>query len=844
MATVAINLYSDLQQPVKVQYIDGNMFSMDNAGNTVNVYVNDGGEPATLSGDVSALVIRPDGATVAVPGALDGNRAYVIMPQAVYAVPGVVSVVVKLTINTTVTTIAAFVANVYQSSTDTVVDPGTIIPSVQNLISAINAAVASIPADYSALWATLAPAYSSKTYAVGDYCTNGGVLYRCIVPITAAESWTAAHWAAANIGNDLSALKSAITGYNAVAFGGLEQGNINSSGNNSTSTTRLRSVNRVPVRAGDVLRCICGSGQTYIVFIYASSATYVGWYTGNIDLSFAESAEIRVLIRFTTESTITVADNLCKFYVLDEYTKTNADTINTNKISIDTILTKTNPSYEVGTIVQGVPSPSTTYARTTDYIPITKDSEIVLSTSPKNANAVIYYYTDESTDSYQSSIEYNLATAHVIHPNFNGYVKIRIAYAPTETITQKDLDAFKNMTLIVSPAGSLANVIEVLQIAGQKEYLSFETGTIISGYPSSNANYVRAKNFYAVNKGDIIHFAATTALYRVVVFTYGSASSGNLIKSEEIDVTANGSGYDYVCNQYGYLKIRATFIPSRAITDADIALFNQSVSYISSPAQRKSYYDRAPIPNYFVKTVAHRGYYNAPENTLTAFKMAQKYGHEYVETDVRFTSDGIAVLLHDESINRTARNADGTTISGTVNIADITYAEALTYDYGLYKGSDYAGTQIPTFSEYIALCRNIGLKPVVELKAGTEAQIASLYATAKSYGIIDDVIWLGEGTYLNYIKNLSDKATICYVTRSDNIEVIASFKTGKNKVIALVEEQAMSSAVVSECIANDLELGIWTVNVDASIINADPYVKWFMSNKPIAGDVLYNDAMD
>lgn len=210
MATVAINLYSDLQQPVKVQYIDGNMFSMDNAGNTVNVYVNDGGEPATLSGDVSALVIRPDGATVAVPGALDGNRAYVIMPQAVYAVPGVVSVVVKLTINTTVTTIAAFVANVYQSSTDTVVDPGTIIPSVQNLISAINAAVASIPADYSALWATLAPAYTSKAYAVGDYCTNGGVLYRCIVPITAAESWTAAHWIAANIGNDLSALKSAL----------------------------------------------------------------------------------------------------------------------------------------------------------------------------------------------------------------------------------------------------------------------------------------------------------------------------------------------------------------------------------------------------------------------------------------------------------------------------------------------------------------------------------------------------------------------------------------------------------------------------------------------------------
>lgn len=281
MATVAINLYSDLQQPVKVQYIDGNMFSMDNAGNTVNVYVNDGGEPATLSGDVSALVIRPDGATVAVPGALDGNRAYVIMPQAVYAVPGVVSVVVKLTINTTVTTIAAFVANVYQSSTDTVVDPGTIIPSVQNLISAINAAVASIPADYSALWATLAPAYSSKTYAVGDYCTNGGVLYRCIVPITAAESWTAAHWTAANIGNDLSALKSAITDMHTLGYtitsDLLEAGLINNSGEPASATNRCRTKEFIAVEKGDtvVVKRDTSSNNGAMVFFYDTSKTFI-----------------------------------------------------------------------------------------------------------------------------------------------------------------------------------------------------------------------------------------------------------------------------------------------------------------------------------------------------------------------------------------------------------------------------------------------------------------------------------------------------------------------------------------------------------------------------------------
>lgn len=216
MATVTIDLVCNLQQAVQVQYLNGNMFSADNAGNTINVYVMDGEEPATIGGSVSASVIRADGSTVAVSGALEGNRAYVILPQACYAVPGVISIVIKNTQNSTVTTIAALVANVYQSSTDVVVDPGTIIPSVQNLIAAIDAAVGSIPADYSSLWTSLAPAFSTSTaYTVGQYVTNNGGLYRFIAD-HAAGTWNSAQVVAANLGNDLSALKSAFDPNNAV----------------------------------------------------------------------------------------------------------------------------------------------------------------------------------------------------------------------------------------------------------------------------------------------------------------------------------------------------------------------------------------------------------------------------------------------------------------------------------------------------------------------------------------------------------------------------------------------------------------------------------------------------
>ena len=227
MATIVTDLHCDLTQPVKPQFLHGNMFSQDNAANTINVHVFNDGEPAALGGSISANVIRSDGSTVAVSGAIEGNKAYIILPQACYAIPGVIKIIIKNTESTTVTTIAAVVANVYASSTDTVVDPGTIIPSVTTLIAEIEAAVDSIPVDYSGLLATIAADYSSsKTYQVGQYAWQGGVLKRCIVPITTAETYTAAHWTNAVIGDDLSALKSAIQEHSANSIKKISASNV------------------------------------------------------------------------------------------------------------------------------------------------------------------------------------------------------------------------------------------------------------------------------------------------------------------------------------------------------------------------------------------------------------------------------------------------------------------------------------------------------------------------------------------------------------------------------------------------------------------------------------------
>ena len=58
---------------------------------------------------------------------------------------------------------------------------------------------------------------TSATYNVGDYVIYNGSLYRCNTAITTGEAWTAAHWTAAVLGDDVGELKSALSN-NAIAL--------------------------------------------------------------------------------------------------------------------------------------------------------------------------------------------------------------------------------------------------------------------------------------------------------------------------------------------------------------------------------------------------------------------------------------------------------------------------------------------------------------------------------------------------------------------------------------------------------------------------------------------------
>jgi len=214
MAVFETWLNQDLQKPLKPQVLDGSLFTQDNAGNLVGVVLFNNGEPEEISGTVGGMILRADGATVAVvDGNSNGNKGWIVLPQSAYAVPGQIVIVIKVTNGSTVTTIGAATVGVQKSSTDTIVDPGTIISGIDTLIATIDAAIDSIPADWSSLLTSIAPVFSTNTaYNIGDYVwhTTGADAPAKLYKFTSAHAvgaWDATQATAAVLSTDIKNLQ-------------------------------------------------------------------------------------------------------------------------------------------------------------------------------------------------------------------------------------------------------------------------------------------------------------------------------------------------------------------------------------------------------------------------------------------------------------------------------------------------------------------------------------------------------------------------------------------------------------------------------------------------------------
>lgn len=122
--------------------------------------------------------------------------------------------------------------------------------------------------------------------------------------------------------------------------------------------------------------------------------------------------------------------------------------------------------------------------------------------------------------------------------------------------------------------------------------------------------------------------------------------------------------------------------------------------------------------------VAHRGNSSvAPENTLAAFEAACRAGADAIELDVRRTSDGVDVVLHDRDV--------ASTTDGRGPVDDLAVDQLGALDAGARFGAAYAGQRVPLLAEALALvAEHPGVGLMVELKGVWTAEDAAPVARA------------------------------------------------------------------------------------------------------------------
>src|SRR5437868_11167811 len=91
---------------------------------------------------------------------------------------------------------------------------------------------------------------------------------------------------------------------------------------------------------------------------------------------------------------------------------------------------------------------------------------------------------------------------------------------------------------------------------------------------------------------------------------------------------------------------------------------------------------------------AHRGANRlTPENTMSAFRKAQELGATAFELDVQLSKDGIPVVIHDGSLERTT--------DGEGMVAEHTFEELCELDAGSWFGNEFIEEKIPSLEEVL-----------------------------------------------------------------------------------------------------------------------------------------------
>jgi glycerophosphoryl diester phosphodiesterase len=195
-----------------------------------------------------------------------------------------------------------------------------------------------------------------------------------------------------------------------------------------------------------------------------------------------------------------------------------------------------------------------------------------------------------------------------------------------------------------------------------------------------------------------------------------------------------------------------------------------------------------------IVVVSHRGeHLSHPENTLPAFEAAIQTGADFFELDVRTTSDGRLVLMHDGTVNRTT--------DGKGKVRELTFDQIRALDAGAKFDPKFTGTKVPTFEEGLNLAHGkIGV--YVDCK---ELSAADLVAALKKSGMLKNVVIYGDPGFLKEV--LALEPSLLAMPEAGNAARLEKLASNLNLRIAAFDKGDFSDDVIA--VAKRLKVKIY-----------------------------------
>ena len=131
-----------------------------------------------------------------------------------------------------------------------------------------------------------------------------------------------------------------------------------------------------------------------------------------------------------------------------------------------------------------------------------------------------------------------------------------------------------------------------------------------------------------------------------------------------------------------------------------------------------------------VNVIGHRGQPSTgQENSIASSIEAYEAGATMIENDIRLTKDGVLIVMHDATLERST-NGDG-------NVEAMTSAAIQRF---VIDGNTAKATQpIPTLEDYFKEFKGKDVQIIIEIKSGMEALIDPLIELIKKYEMTDQV---------------------------------------------------------------------------------------------------------